>query len=83
MPAIISTNVVDLVKEGPALTGALNESLALLCQTQGQEMEDINLYTCGQVTLPPRKVTVITARTVAKRGYEYGLPSIIETLPVG
>lgn len=82
-PAIIGTNVLSRIKDFSSFSGPLRDSAAVLQEVHGQEMDDVNLYSCGQVTLPPRKVTVITARIGAKRSYNYGVPTIVETLPGG
>lgn len=83
IPAIIGTNVLSRIKDLSSAAGPLKESAALISNVQGQEMEDVNLYSSGSVTLPAGKVSVISARIGAARGFSFGTPTIVDTLPGG
>ena len=79
-PAIIGTNVLSRVSDTSALSPAVSDSIALLGRVQ---MSDVNMYTSGPVTLPARKITVVTARIGSRSSYRYGVPTLAESLPGG
>ena len=79
VPVIIGTNVLSRLKDLPSIASTLFTQTTVL----GCEMDDVMLYSCGAVTLPPRKVTVISARLGAKRSYNVGIPIVVGTLPGG
>ena len=83
IPAIIGTNVLSRIKDLPSLTGSLKDSAALVGEVHGCELDDVHLYSCGNVTLPPQKITVISARIGANRSFSVGVPTVVETLPGG
>lgn len=83
VPAIIGTNVFQRIKKLPAVTGIFREAANLLDSVDGKNMEEVNLYCSGCVTLPPRKLTVISARIGAQRSYKHGVLTAVENLPGG
>ena len=82
-PAIIGTNVLAMLKEEPNLPRAFSDSVAVLNQTNQNLVGDINLYASGYITLPPKQVTVISARVGANCKIKYGVPSAVENIPGG
>ncbi len=84
-PTIIGTNVLALVKNDAdsSFPHAIADAIAVLCQHSQRMVEDVNLYAHSPITLPPKKVTVITARVGVTSNIQYGVPSAVENLPGG
>ena len=82
IPFIIGTNVLKRVNQSTSLPDPVQHAISLL-QDDGSSMSEVNLFTCGQVTLPPRKITVVTARIGAHHSFNLGVPSVADSLPGG